>query len=80
MRLAFCILNKVVGTGQSGSALGVCSAQSEVSPPPAVGSWFLSPVLSGIMSALVFVLVRTLILRKVRALMTMQNAFICMYV
>nr|XP_023678947.1 sodium-dependent phosphate transporter 1-B-like [Paramormyrops kingsleyae] len=29
-----------------------------------VGSWFLSPVLSGIMSALVFVLVRMLILRK----------------
>ncbi|XP_048876579.1 sodium-dependent phosphate transporter 1-B [Brienomyrus brachyistius] len=29
-----------------------------------VGSWFLSPVLSGLMSALVFVLIRKLILRK----------------
>uniref|UniRef100_A0A3B3QHX4 Phosphate transporter n=1 Tax=Paramormyrops kingsleyae TaxID=1676925 RepID=A0A3B3QHX4_9TELE len=45
-----------------------------------VGSWFLSPVLSGIMSALVFVLVRMLILRKVRTVMTMQNEFMYVYV
>lgn len=36
--------------------------------PIAVGSWFLSPLLSGIMSAVVFYLIRMFILHKVNCL------------
>lgn len=55
----------------------VCCSLMTCSPPSPVASWFISPLLSGLMSGLLFMLIRHFILSRVGSHYYTQISTIC---